>query len=201
MQKGRCIFLPVLIFSLLNLGKLEAGLPPLGDTFQSGRFEASLGSGFFVSPFINTVKRPTIDYTTTELQLGYMLTDAGGPAVLRGNLECAGAVFGDDIFRGRGDYISGATFWLRYNFVPSVGRFVPYVQLGGGVTETDLDRRIEHRNFNFNLGLGAGVRCFLSPKWSANLEYRYQHISNAGTSYPNVGINADGPVISLSYFF
>ncbi|HEY1662731.1 MAG TPA: acyloxyacyl hydrolase [Verrucomicrobiae bacterium] len=187
--------------SLLHLSKLEAGLPPLADNFQSGRFEASLGTGFFISPFINTAQRPTVDYMMTELQLGYMLTDVRGPGMLRGNLECAAAVFGDDIFRGRGNYISGTTFWLRYNFVPAAGRFVPYAQLGGGVTETDLDRRIEGRNFNFNLGLGVGVRCLLAPNWSANLEYRYQHISNAGTSYPNVGINADGPVISLSYFF
>jgi hypothetical protein len=34
-----------------------------------------------------------------------------------------------------------------------------------------------------------------------NLECRYQHISNANTGKHNLGINAIGPLLGVSYFF
>ncbi len=194
---GVLIFIAV----LMNASRLNAGRAAWDNQFQSGRFEGSLGAGFFLSPFITHLKLPAVDYTLDELQLGYMLTDIHGPGVLRGNLEGIGEAFGGAIFRGQGNFVSGGTFWLRYNFVPSDCRFVPYAQLGGGVADTDLDRRIEGENFNFNLGIGAGVRWFLAPRCAVDLECRYQHISNGGLSRRNVGINACGPVLSFSYFF
>jgi opacity protein-like surface antigen len=137
----------------------------------------------------------------TEVQLGYMLTDVRGSDLLRGNFEAVADAFGGGIFKGRGNYVSGATLWLRYNLVPRNSRFVPFVQGGAGLVETDLDRRIEGGNFNFNEGLGFGVRFFLTPNWSLNAEYRYQHISNAGLSRGNAGVNAEGLMLSVSHFF
>jgi len=65
----------------------------------------------------------------------------------------------------------------------------------------DLNRSIEGENFNFNENVGLGARYFFARNWSLNVEYRYQHISNAGLAIPNKGINAEGPMLSLSYFF
>jgi outer membrane protein X len=182
-------------------GTLIAGESLADDHFQKGLFETSLGSGAMFSPVIVGPSRPRLNYTLTEAQLGYMLSDLAGPSVLRGNFEVAGSLFGGGIFEGEGNYVSGITAWIQYNFVPRGSRFVPYVHAGMGLTDTDLDRQLEGQNFNFNLNLGAGVRYFFARNWSLNLECRYQHISNADLSAHNQGVNALGPMLSVSYFF
>jgi opacity protein-like surface antigen len=169
--------------------------------FQAGAYELSLSSGVLFSPFGATHNRPTINYTLSELQFGYMVTDVEEHGWLRGNFEITGAAFGSGIFLGEGSYIIGCTTWLRYNLVPVKGRFSGYAQAGGGVVATDIDKGIVGQTFNFNLDLALGVRYFISPRISLNLEYRYQHISNANLGRKNVGINAHGPILGISYFF
>jgi len=197
---GRSAWLSFII-QLAVAGTLRAGEPAADGPFQKGLFETSLGTGVMFSPVIVGVSRPRVDYTVTEVQLGYMLTDASGPSIFRGNFEIVGSLFGGGIFDGEGNYVSGTTAWLRYNFVPHGSRFVPYMQGGAGLTETDLDRRLEGQNFNFNLNLAAGVRYCFARNWSVNLECRYQHISNADMSAHNQGVNALGPMLSISHFF
>jgi opacity protein-like surface antigen len=171
------------------------------DFFQRGRFEATLTSGALFSPFIAIKNRPVINYSLSEVQLGYMLTDVNHAGWFKGNLELVGEGFAGAVFEGRGSYISGITAWLRYNFVPENWRLVPFAQAGMGLTFTDANKIVVGETFNFNLELGAGVRYFVSQNWSVNLEYRYQHISNANISRNNLGINAHGPMLGVSYFF
>jgi opacity protein-like surface antigen len=189
------------IFVLAVSEALMAGETNADNPFQKGLFETSLGGGAMFSPFPVGLDRPTLDYTLTEAQLGYMLTDVSGPVFCRGNLEAVGGVFGGGIFEGDGNYVAGTTLWLRYNLVPRGSRFAPFLQAGAGLTETDLNRRLEGQSFNFNLNLGIGARYLFARNWSLNLEYRYQHISNANMSSHNQGVNADGPMLSVSYFF
>jgi opacity protein-like surface antigen len=170
--------------------------------FAGGRYEAALTSGALFSFSGPSENRAPINYTFTGVQLGYMLEDVKGDSWWRGNLELAGEGFGSAIFGGDGSYISGGTLWLRYNFVPeSSHRLVPYAQGGAGCVSTDINHGIVGQPFNFNLDLGFGVRCLLGRNWSLSLEYRYQHISNAGLNKHNLGINADGPILGVSYFF
>jgi len=201
--------LPLAMGFLLNLTMLEGlraddpVMPPsaVENHFQSGLYEASAGAGIVFSPFVNNGGRPALNYELTEFQLGYMLTPVRGSSFWRGNVEVAGSVFGGAIVKGRGEYVAGATLWLRYNFVPRESGFVPFLQGGAGPTSTDLDRRLEGQNFNFNLNLGGGTRYFFTPDWSVNLECRYQHISNANLSSRNLGVNAIGPMLSVSFWF
>lgn len=169
--------------------------------FEGLRYEATLTSGLLFSPFLATGGRPTINYTITEVQFGYMLSDVKGDGWSRGNFELVGEGFGSGIFEGDGSFIAGVTVWLRYNFVPPGWRFVPFAQAGLGLTSTDIDHKIVGQPFNFNLELGIGTRYLLSQHWSLNVEYRYQHISNADTGAHNIGINAHGPVLGVSYLF
>jgi opacity protein-like surface antigen len=176
------------------------GVPSEG-LFEQSRYEATLTSGVLFSPFLATGGRPTINYTITEVQFGYMLSDVKGRGCWRGNFELVGEGFGSAIFEGSGSYIAGVTVWMRYNFVPRGWRLVPFTQAGMGLTSTDIDHKYVGQPFNFNLELGLGTRYLLSEHWSLNLEYRYQHISNANTGVHNIGINAHGPVLGLSYLF
>lgn len=169
--------------------------------FANGRWEAAFDSGVLFSPIVASCGRPTINYTLTGLQFGYMVSEPKKPAWWRGNVEVAGEVFGSAIFQGPGTYIAGITVWGRYNFLQPDWRFVPFVQGGMGLTSTDISRQIVGQPFNFNLNIGAGVRYFLAEHWSVNLEARYQHISNANTGPHNLGINSFGPLLGVSYFF
>ncbi|HEV2207478.1 MAG TPA: acyloxyacyl hydrolase [Verrucomicrobiae bacterium] len=171
------------------------------DFFGAGQYEASINAGALFSPFIATYQRPTINYSVTSFELGYMLSNVKGRGLLRGNFEMLGDLFGDAIFKGNGSFITGVTIWGRYNFVQPGWRFVPYAQAGLGLTTTDIDHKIVGQPFNFNLNLGAGTRYMLSSRWALDLEYRFQHISNANTGAHNLGINAHGPVLGISYFF
>jgi hypothetical protein len=190
-------------FSSDNIALESDGAEPfsLEEIFTRGNHEARLSSGVLFSPFGTPKSRPTINYTITGLEWGYMLSEMKGAGWLRGNFEVAGQAFGSAVFTGPGHYIAGATLWLRYNFVPKGWRFIPYIQGGAGITFTDIDRGIVGQDFNFNLDLGCGIRYFLARQWSLNLEYQYQHISNADLGGHNLGINSQGPVLALSYFF
>jgi len=190
-------------YESLRAAEPEPAMPQASveSSFDRGALEGTLNDGILFSPFLATQGRPTLNYELTELQLGYMLTPVRGACFWRGNVELVGSVFDGFIVEGRGTYVAGATVWLRYNFVPVDSRLVPFVQAGAGVCGTDLDRRLEGEDFNFNLNLGAGARYFITPKWSVNVEYRYQHISNANLSSRNVGVNADGPMVSVSHYF
>jgi opacity protein-like surface antigen len=130
-----------------------------------------------------------------------MLGDIKASGFFRGNFELIGDAFGSAIFVGPGDYIVGMTIWGRYNFVQPDWRIVPYVQAGAGLTVTDIDRQIVGQAFNFNLDLAIGARYLITEKWALMLEYRYQHISNANSAEHNFGINANGPILGVSYLF
>jgi opacity protein-like surface antigen len=177
-----------------------SGESSVQDFFRSGRFEATVTSGVLFSPFVPT-GRPGVNYTQSAMQAGYMLNDPVKVGLLRGNLEIAGEGFGGAIYKGEGSYVAGGTVWLRGNLVMEHSRFVPYIQAGAGLTCTDINRELTGQNFNFNLDLGAGVRYFVTRNCSVNVEYRYQHISNAYMSRQDLGVNAHGPMLGISFFF
>ena len=176
--------------------------PGGGSLFQKAQWEATLNNGVLFSPaIIGTATRPTVDYTYTGLQFARMLNTPSGDHWWRGNCELGGEVFGGGVFEGRDSYVAGSAFVFRYNFVQDGWKFVPYTQVDLGVVLTDVDRRLQGQNFNFTEGFALGGRYFIFPRWSLNAEMRFQHISNAGLSRKNLGVNALGPVIGLSYFF
>jgi lipid A 3-O-deacylase len=169
--------------------------------FSQGQFEAALTGGALFSPFLADRDRPTINYSITEIQVGYMLTGIIGTNWYRGNIEVLGEGFGSDIFQGPGNYIAGGTLWGRYNFVQPDWHIVPFVQGGMGATATDIDQQYVGQTFQFNLEIGIGARYLISPRWAVLAECRYQHISNADTGSHNIGINAIGPIVGFCYRF
>lgn len=204
-----CTLMPALFaFSTQPLLAQDAGGDPassgtfsLDDHFHTGRREASFGVGTLFSPMIVTANRPTVDYSFAYGQLGFMVTDLAGKGPLRGNLELAPEFFGAGIYENTGHYIVGGTLWIRYNFVQKGWRLVPYLQAGGGSVYTDMSHRYDGMNYNFNVDAAAGLRYFVSRRCSLDLEYRFQHISNADLGRHNLGTNAQGPVLGLSWVF
>lgn len=96
----------------------------------------------------------------------------------------------------------GFTPKIKYTFV-ALDQVRPYVEFAGGPFWTDLGGRIpeESSQFNFVLTAGFGVSWFITPQTSLNVGYRFHHISNAGTRYPNLGLNASLPFGGFSFYF
>ncbi|PYY01437.1 MAG: hypothetical protein DMG64_14295 [Acidobacteria bacterium] len=93
----------------------------------------------------------------------------------------AGARWGFGLFDlGRG------SFQYRRN----AGRAIPFAELGGGVLISNHDIPFGTNAVNFTPQLGLGVHIpFGEHGLHATLALKYLHISNAGLSVPNPGLN------------
>ncbi len=68
---------------------------------------------------------------------------------------------------------------------------------GGGLVFTSRFPDITGRRTNFTLEAGGGVRIRVSGTQSAQVGYKYHHISNAGTAFANPGL--DGNILYAGY--
>jgi len=132
---------------------------------------------------------------------GWILTGPHGPGLLRGNFECAVGAVPVFLFFEPGRTVYGASLEpliLQWNFEKH-GRVVPYAQLSGGVLFTNHDFPAGISTVNFTPSAAAGVH-LLGHKihWSAEL--RYQHISDAGLTTPNPGVNTIQGRIGIGWF-
>ena len=97
-------------------------------------------------------------------------------------------------------YFAGLGLGARYHFL-SLGRFVPYLELGAAAGWTNL-RVIEiDSSFAVRLYGGLGASVFLTDHTALYAGYRMVHISNGNTSRPNRGFEADTGVAGVSFFF
>jgi hypothetical protein len=135
------------------------------------------------------------------LRYGVILTDAHGPGFLRGRLEYAvDAVPVSVIFQPAGAvYGAGVNpFAFKWLF-DRRGRVAPYFDFGGGVlfTSRDVPAGVSNINFASGPGMGANVG-HGKAHWS--LEMRWLHISNAGLTADNPGINIIQARVGLGWF-
>jgi hypothetical protein len=77
---------------------------------------------------------------------------------------------------------------LKWNF-SGTARVVPYFELGGGLLVSPDEIPAGTSNVNFLPQGSFGVYVFTREKRAVSLAARYVHISNAGISDPNPGIN------------
>ncbi|MDH4328095.1 MAG: acyloxyacyl hydrolase, partial [Nitrospira sp.] len=172
---------------------------------------------------------PMITVGTQEVGLtaGYMLshrltelhtTKQHGPALMPSWMMTLTDPIGDSWYRGQVSigaemvYLQfrepilthgiGITPRIKYTFV-ALGRLRPYLEFAGGPFWTDLGGNIDEQanEFNFVLTGGVGVSWFLTPQLAATAGYRFHHISNAGTAFPNLGLNASLPFGGFLFYF
>ena len=124
------------------------------------------------------------------LRYGWILTDAHGPGFLKGRFEYAvDAVPMFLVFQPANTaYGVGVNpLGLKWNFVPR-GRIAPYLEVGGGTLFTAHNVPSGTSSVNFTSGAALGFH-HLGDKLTWSLDVRYMHISNAGLTSPNPGIN------------
>jgi Lipid A 3-O-deacylase (PagL) len=87
--------------------------------------------------------------------------------------------------------VSFTPFDIKYNFRRNAKHAIPFVELGGGVLITTHDVPFGTNAVNFTPQAGVGVHVpFGDNHYHATLALKYVHISNAGLSVPNPGINS-----------
>ena len=109
-------------------------------------------------------------------------------------------IFGGSQYSPRNEWIAGLTPHLRYDFATRT-RFVPFIDGGAGVTLTGIRGPDLGSAFEFNLQPGAGVHWFLKDDLALTVEAHFLHISCAGISSPNLGVNGFLGTVGLSRFF
>jgi len=82
----------------------------------------------------------------------------------------------------------------------SIEGWAPYVFAGGGILYVDLGLPTMGNRLDFSYQGGTGVQYFLRKDLALSLEYRYHHISNAGTAMPNEPLNSSKILFGVSVF-
>jgi hypothetical protein len=124
------------------------------------------------------------------LRYGWILTRPHGPGFLKGRFEYAvDAVPLFMVFQpAETAYGAGINpLNLKWNFATR-GSVVPFVELSGGTLFTTHEVPSGTSTVNFTSAAAFGTH-ILGEKYNWSLELRYMHISNAGLSSPNPGIN------------
>jgi lipid A 3-O-deacylase len=82
----------------------------------------------------------------------------------------------------------------------SMDRFIPYVLAGGGPLFVDLGLPTMGTRLCFSYQGGTGLQYLIDKNTALSLEYRYHHISNAGTAEPNEPLNSSLILFGISLF-
>ncbi len=172
----------------------------IGGGFRKGLFQvgSTVAAGFGVRVFGSTLAH---DLALTSVNLGWVFTDVmASDKWYRGNFELLLELFGGGQFNPNDRYFVGLTALLRYNFATG-SRWVPFVDAGVGVSNTNIDGPDLSGNFQFNIQMGAGTHYFLSDRTALTVQYRWLHFSNAHIREPNHGTNTQMFHVGVSWFF
>ena len=167
-----------------------------------GTQEISLSAGYLLP------HRLTDEHTTKQSGPAVMpswamvLTDPVGPRWIRGQLMLGAEIVYIQFQEPELTHGVGFTPKIKWMF-EGTGWLRPYVEFAGGPFYTDLAGKIpeESSRFNFILTAGGGLSWFFTSQFSFNVGYRFHHISNAGTRYPNLGLNSSLPFGGFSFYF
>lgn len=179
-------------------GEEESAVVSHKETALRKTFGFNAGAGFGSRIFGGQIKH---DFSFLNLEYGRIVgSPSGEDRWWEGRwLIMAEATLGRELHPGDSWVVSLAPV-VRYLFgYPAT--VVPFVELGLGLTWTDIREPDLGGDFQFNSQGGAGVYLFDRPQLAYTLQYRFVHYSNAGIRRPNGGVNIHAVLIGVSYFF
>jgi lipid A 3-O-deacylase len=189
-------FVPLLLLGLFATAGASAVRAQTGPEKGGHELEIWTGGGHGVKGISSDV-----GVWTVGGRYGWILTSPRGPGFLRGNFEYAVDVVPIFwIFQPGGTAYGVAVdpFALKWNF-SAHGRFVPYADLDGGALVTNRKTPPETSRVNFTPSAAVGMH-ILGKKFKWSAEVRYVHISNAGISSSNPGVNTVQVRIGVGMF-
>jgi hypothetical protein len=135
------------------------------------------------------------------VRYGWILTDPHGPGFLNGRFELAlDAVPAFVVFqRANTAYGAGVNpVGLKWIFATR-RQVAPFLELNGGTLFTTHEVPSRTSTVNFTPGAAFGLYFFKQHTWSVDV--RYLHISNAGLTVPNPGVNTVQVRLGFGKFF
>jgi opacity protein-like surface antigen len=173
-------------------GPLRAGAKEIG--FQMG-YAPSIRIGGTQNNYTFAFANP---------RFGYVFTDLIGDDVCGGFLKGNGEVVIEGLFGMGLKNVHGATEGLalnyKHNFITGT-RFVPFFELGLGLSMNQWHIYETQSDFEFITQIGAGLQYFFTDDWALILQGRWHHMSNAGLTKPNPGLNDIMGTAGLTHFF
>ncbi len=138
------------------------------------------------------------------VRLGKVLTDDIGSGFVRGNFEWSADLipFYYVWQPGPAKNAFGEGFNplnLKWNFTSS-SRVVPFLERGGGVLFTNQVVPVNTSRVNFLTHAALGFQFFNNERRAIMANLQYQHISNAGLTVPNPGVNTLQFQLGVNWF-
>ncbi|MGD0586504.1 MAG: acyloxyacyl hydrolase [Oryzomonas sp.] len=93
-----------------------------------------------------------------------------------------------------GGYLLGSWKFTRLEGI------TPYVFAGGGILYVDVGLPTMGSKLDFSYQGGTGVQYFVRKDTALIAEYRYHHISNAGTASPNEPLNSSKFLVGVTFY-
>jgi lipid A 3-O-deacylase len=170
-------------------------------TFKAGAFVLSPEAGYGQQFDLEGKREFTdVEFYNFGVRLGWLPFEPAGPGPLYGAFEVGVEPMYQRYVEPTDAFFAGLGVTGRYHFL-SLGRFVPYAELGAFAGGTDLRIREIDSDFTFLLWGGAGASFFLTDRTAIYGGYRYQHVSNGNTDRPNRGFESHTGVLGVSVFF
>jgi len=135
------------------------------------------------------------------VRYGWILTAPHGPGFLSGRFEYAVDAIPAFIVIQPANTAYGAgvsPFALKWIFATR-GNAQPYLELNGGTLFSNHEVPAGTSTINFTSSAALGVHFLRHRAWT--VEVRYMHISNAGLTTPNPGINTVQLRLGFGKFF
>jgi hypothetical protein len=189
-------------------GQPQAFLPQ-----TNGIWNGAVGEGF--RPYVQTLcleagpvaglgifgSRQEHDLTLLSISYGQVLGNVVGQGHwYRGNWELRGELFGAAQVSPERDWLVGLTPHLRYDFATGT-HWIPYADIGAGVSATGIGRPDLSGTFEFNLQANTGLQWFVRDDVALTFEAGYLHMSCAGINDPNQGLNGVKAMFGVTWFF
>jgi lipid A 3-O-deacylase len=138
------------------------------------------------------------------VRLGKVLTDDIGSGFVRGNFEWSADLI--PIYyvwqpapakNAFGEGFNPVN--LKWNFTNSP-RLIPFLELGGGVLFTNHVVPVNTSHVNFLTHAALGFQFFNNDRRAIMANVQFQHISNAGLTVPNPGVNTVQFQLGVNWF-
>lgn len=94
----------------------------------------------------------------------------------------------------------GCSFFLRCS-VKLATWIAPYIEVGTGYVYTTQHVHEQGSQSNFITQPGIGAQFFIGKHYALTAGYRYRHLSNAGITSPNRGVDFHFGIVGLTYLF
>jgi opacity protein-like surface antigen len=161
--------------------------------------EISVGTGYAWGRL--KYSRSSSEVIPAFVRFGFDMNSVFGMPDGKGTLQLALEPFVNPVSRPERGVEAGLDIFVRY--LHPVSPTVKMIsELGTGPMFLNIDTAEQGKGgLNFLNQFGLGTQVVVSANSAVSLGYRYRHISNAGTSQPNRGINTNALIVSYSILY